>query len=445
MGDGGALCPPLTARYRSCMNHAEIQQRLAMAGQAQRAGRAAEAAQIYRVILDRAGEQPVALNALGMGAMAAGDTARAADFFRRAIAADPNAPELWMNLAKAHRLAHDDAAEEAALEGALAVDQRHFMALVRLAELLERIGANKRAADRWSGVLAMAQAIEEKSPALEIMFEHARTFVADQRAVFATAVDEALQRVREGLTTSQRRRFDAGVDHTMGRRQIYTNQCAGLHFPFLPADEFFDRDHFPWLSILEAHADTIRSELEALLAADQPAILPYVAMAPGTPANKWSPLNNKLDWGAFFLWRNGQRNDAACARCPRTAEVVESLPMADIPGRAPTVVFSLLQPGARLPPHTGVTNVRTVIHLPLIVPPGCGFRVGGETREWRENQAWAFDDTIEHEAWNDSNQLRAILIIDGWNPHIREEEKALIRAFYVAADANGYDKTVLDV
>jgi aspartyl/asparaginyl beta-hydroxylase (cupin superfamily) len=350
-----------------------------------------------------------------------------------------------MNLAKAHRLAGDDAAEEAALEGALAIDQRHFMALVRLAELFERLGQRQRAADRWSGVLAMAPAIEEPTPALKAMFEHARDFVADQRADFAAAVNKALEPAREGMNASQRRRFDASVDHTMGRRQIYANQCAGLHFPFLPADEYFERSHFPWFETIEAQAGMIRAELAALLAADQPAILPYVSMAPGTPVNKWSALDNKLDWGAFHLWKNGQRDDVACARCPKTAAAVEALPLADIPGRAPTVFFSLLQPGARLPAHTGVSNVRTVIHLPLVVPPGCGFRVGGETREWQENVAWAFDDTIEHEAWNNSDRLRAILIFDTWNPYIREEEKALIRAFYVAADANGYDQPVMDV
>jgi aspartyl/asparaginyl beta-hydroxylase (cupin superfamily) len=426
------------------MNQAEIQQALAMAGQAQRAGRAAEAAQIYRVVLDRAGEHPMALNALGMQTMAAGDTAGAAAFFRRAIAADPQAPELWMNLAKAHRLAHDDAGEEAALEGALSIDQRHFMALVRQAELFERQGSGSRAAERWTGVLAMAPAIEQPSPALLAMFEHARDFVADQRAGFAAAVDDGLAAARAGLSASQRRRFDASIDHTMGRRQIYTNHCAGLHFPFLPADEYFERAHFPWLAGIEAQADMIRGELADLLAADQPAILPYVSMAPGTPVNKWSALDNKLDWGAFHLWNNGKRDDAACARCPKTAAAVEALPLADIPGRAPTIFFSLLQPGARLPAHTGVSNVRTVIHLPLIVPPGCGFRVGGETREWRENVAWAFDDTIEHEAWNSSDHMRAILIFDTWNPYLREEEKALIRAFYVAADANGYDGPSMD-
>jgi len=72
------------------------------------------------------------------------------------------------------------------------------------------------------------------------------------------------------------------------------------------------------------------------------------------------------------------------------------------------------------------------------VPPGCGFRVGGETREWRVGQALAFDDTIEHEAWNNSDQLRAVLILDVWNPHITEAERELIRRFYVAAEASGH-------
>ncbi|WP_379559128.1 tetratricopeptide repeat protein, partial [Pseudomonas sp. MD330_10] len=91
-------------------------------------------------LLDRAGEQPLALNALGMDALGRRDFASAAAFFDRAIAADPRAPELQMNLAKAYREAGDVAGEERALLGALAVDQTHFMALVRLAELHERTG-----------------------------------------------------------------------------------------------------------------------------------------------------------------------------------------------------------------------------------------------------------------------------------------------------------------
>jgi aspartyl/asparaginyl beta-hydroxylase (cupin superfamily) len=89
-------------------------------------------------------------------------------------------------------------------------------------------------------------------------------------------------------------------------------------------------------------------------------------------------------------------------------------------------MFSLLRPGTRIPPHCGVSNVRLVTHLPLVVPPGCGFRVGNDVREWVEGKAWVFDDTIEHEAWNDSSQLRAILMFDIWHPQLTGPERALV-------------------
>jgi len=421
------------------MTEAEIQHLLAEAREAQRAGRRDDAARLFHVVLEKGGEHPLALNALGVQALNANEPAKAATLFRRAIAADPAAPELWMNLARAYRSQVDDVGEKAALDGALALDQLHFMALVRLAELHERRGEDAQAADRWSAVVSLSAGLDERTPAIEEMLAHASDFIVRQRSSFASALDAGLADVRQGLSRGELRRFDAAIDHLVGRRQIYANQCHGLHFPFLPADEYFERDHFPWLSTIEAKTAVIRAELEALLAADQPGILPYVTMAPGTPSNKWSPLDNNLAWGAFHFWKNGVRDNAACARCPETIAAVEALPIADIPGRAPSVFFSLLQPGARLPAHSGVTNVRTVVHLPLIVPPGCGFRVGGETREWREGEAWAFDDTIEHEAWNGSDRLRALLIFDTWNPYLSEGEKALLRTFYTTADAQGYD------
>ena len=119
---------------------------------------------------------------------------------------------------------------------------------------------------------------------------------------------------------------------------------------------------------------------------------------------------------------------------PRTAALVESLPICRIDGRAPNVFFSILRPGSHIPPHTGVTNVRGVVHLPLIVPDGCEFRVGGETRSWVKGAALAFDDTIEHEAWNRSTQDRAVLIIDVWNPYLSDHERTMIGRLYGAAD-----------
>jgi aspartyl/asparaginyl beta-hydroxylase (cupin superfamily) len=115
--------------------------------------------------------------------------------------------------------------------------------------------------------------------------------------------------------------------------------------------------------------------------------------------------------------------------------VLERAPQPDQPGRTPAAMFSLLKPRTRIPPHTGVTNVRLVTHLALIIPEGCGFRVGNETRQWLPGRAWVFDDTIEHEAWNDSDKLRVVLIFDIWHPHLTPAERALISALTAGVNA----------
>jgi aspartate beta-hydroxylase len=90
----------------------------------------------------------------------------------------------------------------------------------------------------------------------------------------------------------------------------------------------------------------------------------------------------------------------------------------------PEVMFSFLSPGTHLLPHHGVTNARIVVHLPLIVPSDCALRVGGEIHAWREGRLVFFDDTYEHEAWNRSGEMRVVLIMDCWNPHLSEAERA---------------------
>src|SRR5262249_30517230 len=113
---------------------------------------------------------------------------------------------------------------------------------------------------------------------------------------------------------------------------------------------------------------------------------------------------------------------------------LKAVPQPRIPKRSPAAMFSALQPQTRIPPHTGVANTRLVLHLPLIVPEGCGFRVGNETRQWREGSAWIFDDTIEHEAWNDSQVPRVIFICDVWSPFLNQAEREAISEVIVAMD-----------
>ena len=410
------------------------EQHLALAVQAQQQGRGSDVVREAKAALQLRPDHPIAHNILGMEALGRNDLAAAEEHFNVATKADPRAAALWLNLAKARRLQGNDQGERAALESALETDQRNLNALIRLAELHERRGELGDATARWAGVAAIAQQSPGAGPELRAFFDHARAFVSERTQGLADALAEDL---KDGLDTAgerDRRRISAAMQVMLGRRRVFANECFGLHYPFLPADEFFDREHFPWLPELEAQTDVIRAEALALMAADDSGLSPYVAMPAGTPENKWTRLNNDTAWSALHLWRDGARVDEACARAPKTARIMEKLPLTGIPGRTPTVFFSILQAGKHIPPHTGVTNTRAIIHLPLVVPPGCAFRVGAETREWREGEAFAFDDTIEHEAWNESGQDRAVLILDCWNPHLSEHEREMICRMYAVAD-----------
>jgi aspartyl/asparaginyl beta-hydroxylase (cupin superfamily) len=403
--------------------------------QAQQQGRNADAVREAEAALGLRPDHAVAHNILGIEAIRREENAAARQHFAAATRADPSSETLWLNLAKAHSVAGDDEAEAAAIESALAIDQQNLMALIQLAQLHERRGELGKAATRWAAVATLAAQHVSPSANLRGIFEHARAFVAERSRQLADALATELEDDLGAASTRDRRRLSAAMDRMLGRREVYANHCHGLHYPFLPADEFFDREHFPWLRELEAETDAIREELIALLASDDPGLSPYVTMPPGTPRNVWTELNNSPAWSALHLWKDGERIDEACARAPKTAAIIERLPVAGVAGRAPNVFFSILQAGKHIPPHTGVTNTRTIIHLPLIVPPGCAFRVGGETRVWREGEAFAFDDTIEHEAWNRSDQDRAVLILDCWNPHLSEHERAMICLLFAASDA----------
>ena len=91
-------------------------------------------------------------------------------------------------------------------------------------------------------------------------------------------------------------------------------------------------------------------------------------------------------------------------------------------------MFSLLAPHTHIPAHVGVSNARLVCHLPLVIPDGCWFRVGAETRTWSPGEALVFDDTIEHEAMNDSDSLRVVFIFDVWHPDLTAVERDAVAA-----------------
>lgn len=417
------------------MSLERMKRHLAEAEAARQRGLNDEARNHFEAVLAIDHDEPTARNWLGADALSRADARAAAMHFEIACKREPGERSHLINLATAYRVLGDAELEREALEKALAIDQTDLLALVRIAQLHERLGEATPAAERWTAVLALSSSINDPSPEFSQILGHAKQYVRGRQQRLAEAIDQALADELSAASDSDRRRMRTAADAWLGRRAIYTNHCEGLHYPFLPADEFFGREHFPWLDELEAATETIVAELESILADPEPGLTPYISLPSGTPTSKWSGLDNSLDWGAFHLWKEGERYEEACARAPRTAALLEALPICHIKGRAPNVFFSILKAGSHIPAHTGVTNVRSVVHLPLIVPEGCEFRVGGERRSWVRGRAFAFDDTIEHEAWNNSDRDRAILIIDVWNPHLSSHERAMICQLYETADS----------
>ncbi|HEX9954439.1 MAG TPA: aspartyl/asparaginyl beta-hydroxylase domain-containing protein [Allosphingosinicella sp.] len=406
----------------------EDQSLLRQAAAARAEGRLSDALNLAAAATAAEPASAAAWNMLGLLQLAGGDARAASASLQTALRNDPSAPGLWLNLARACGAAGDYPGELASLDQALARDQFLLPAILAKGKVLARLGREEEAVLLLRSLLA-GIGDESAFPApIRPALAEARAFVTGhgerRRNLFSAALDDvAAAFPNEDLERA--RRF---AEQRAGQRKVFVQQPTAGHFPYLPAFEFFAPSRFPWLAELEQATDTIRSELLALWAEDVPGFRPYVAYAPDQPVNQWEELNHSPKWSAYFLWEDGVRSDEHCARCPQTAALLERLPLLDVPGKAPTAMFSILQPRTRIPPHTGSTNVRTTVHLPLVVPEGCGFRVGSETRQWREGEAWAFDDTIEHEAWNDSDRPRAILIVDAWNPLLSEAERAAVRA-----------------
>jgi len=394
---------------------------LERASQAAASGRADDAIAALRQAVASAPDHPRALNALGNRLLAGGAADEAYALFERAAAADPAAIPILLNLATASRARGDAQSELKALDAALRIDPYSSLALLLKAQLLDRLGQLDAAAGTYGALLACVPSDAQLPQAMVAGLDRAREVVAQHKLRLGEQISSAI--AGAGASSA---RFDHAIGLLTGREQLFHPQPSGLHFPYLPAVPFFDEAEFPWFAELEANTDMMRDELLAVIERDA-GMRPYVEIPAGRPVNQWECLNHSLDWTAFFLWENGIRNEDNANSCPGTAGLLERLPLLDIPSRGPTAMFSILKPGAIIPPHTGVTNIRAVVHLPLVVPPGCGFRVGAETREWSEGAAWGFDDTIEHEAWNRSDQTRAILIVDAWNPFLTEDEKILLR------------------
>ncbi|HEX3665783.1 MAG TPA: aspartyl/asparaginyl beta-hydroxylase domain-containing protein [Rhizomicrobium sp.] len=401
---------------------------VAAAQDAMRAGRGEQAAHLWEQVLVAAPAHPRALFHLGQFALMRKDFVRARERLERAAHVAPNDPAVPLNLSFLHRATGDADAEMAALTAALSIDPYFYPALLGKGMLLERRGEKRPAARVYKDLLSIAPSEEHIAPELREALRHAREVVEQNSRELDAWLHQRLASAMAHHSSENLGRFEECREVALGRKRIFTQQPVMLHYPGLPAIQYYPRSEFPWLEQLEQASDTIREELEIVLREDSAEMRPYVLHPDGAPLNQWAELNRSLRWSVFFLWEHGRRVEAHCARCPQTAALLESLPLMNLDRFSPNVMFSVLAAHTRIPAHSGDTNVRLVGHLPLIVPPQCRFRVGNDTREWRYREGWIFDDTIEHEAWNDSDEVRVILIFDAWNPYLTMAERELATA-----------------
>jgi aspartyl/asparaginyl beta-hydroxylase (cupin superfamily) len=405
------------------------------AHQQMRLGRLDDAAQLWKKVRAIVPDHPQALFHLGRYLLFRKDPRAAIELLQRAATITPREPAIQLNLAYAFQALGESGGELQALDRALAIDPYFYPALFLKGATFERQGRKRAAARVYKDALSAAPATVPAE--LKEQVAHAQQVVRLNAEDLAAHLRSTLAHLKARHPDTDLARFEECKDALIGTKRIFTSQPTMLYFPRLPAIQFYDVGEFPWLSAFEAATATIRDELIAYMREDDKEFRPYVRHAPGVPLNQWAELNHSPRWSALFLLEDGTRDDSHCARFPRTAAALEEVPLCIIPGFAPAAFFSTLEPHTRIPAHTGVTNARLIVHLPLIVPEGCGFRVGNEVREWRSGKALIFDDTIEHEAWNDSEELRVVLICDIWNPYLSLAERDYVaellqssRAYY---------------
>jgi aspartyl/asparaginyl beta-hydroxylase (cupin superfamily) len=340
--------------------------------------------------------------------------------------------QTWLLLATVCRAQRDLPAEERALDEVLEMEPRAVWALIMKADCRVAGGDHRLAASLYKKACAIAAAETlppgQSLPAdLVAELRRAETAAARLDSSYAAHMDASL--AAQGVPPEGRSyRFQQSLDILADRKSVFLQAPTGFYYPELPQVQFYDRSDFDWAPAVEAATEAIRDELLSVMATGIGDFQPYIRPDPNQ--SRSHPLFNKTDWGALFFVENGKLSEEVIARCPETWKAVQAAPMPWIDGWEPTAMFSLLRAGTRIPPHTGTHNTRLICHLPLVVPPNCGFRVGNQVREWEVGKLLVFDDTIEHEAWNDSSEDRVVLIFGIWRPELSAQERREISALF---------------
>jgi tetratricopeptide (TPR) repeat protein len=359
------------------------------------------------------------LTAAADEAMVRGDRHAAAHLLEQAAAARRDAATL-LRLATVRRSIGDVPGALAAASAAAELAPTDYQVLMLLGSLRDAVGAVHAAGRAYRAALQYAPASTVNQPRLAQQLDWARrrARAEDQwRARLATARPHG-----DALAPAQARRMDELRLNILRNLEAGPLRSPEFLVPGLESPEFFDPAGFEGVADLERQTETIVGEFLKLAEAKAPELSSRLGGLEAAQPN--AAIEGK--WSMIPLIRNGELFEDYAKLCPATMKLFGRLDPPNLSLISPSLYFSVLEPHSRIPPHTGLTNARLIVHWPLIVPGKCGFRVGRQTREWVPGRALVFDDTIEHEAWNDSDRIRVVLIADAWHPGLSAAERLAI-------------------
>jgi aspartyl/asparaginyl beta-hydroxylase (cupin superfamily)/Tfp pilus assembly protein PilF len=403
-------------------------------GQADRAG------EIYARVVASAPDNIEALLFLAMQALGSDQTSRAIELLDRGVALEPLNSQFHFGLGLAYSSVQRMDEALIAFGKAVELAPNFFIARLHYGQMLESAGREHEALTNYFQAINQAQAkgrwlsAETTATKLQELVRHAMDFVdAGRRSLFYAVLEPFRLRHGDDACRRVRKCLDIYLGEKPANYPDQRQRPKFLYFPGLPTTAYFVRELFPWYAELEANTAQIREELLAVLG-EKSSLEPFLKINSATDLPQYlaGGPQGAPAWDAFFFYRHGKRYDENCARCPRTSAILDRLPLARIPEHAPEVCFSVLTPGTHILPHRGVTNVRLVTHLPLVVPEDCAINVGGELHAWEEGRCVTFDDTFEHEAWNRGQTTRVVMILDVWNPYLSEVERDAVSELVVA-------------
>lgn len=382
----------------------------------------------FAVVLENDAFNVEARTFLARVAMQSGNPQLAFEHLQVAIRVNPGNAALWRSMALTQIALEQWPQAQETLEQCLKLAPKMHVAGLHLGKVLERQGKHNDAVKTYLNVLSQAQReglwldAATTPPWLLEDVRHAADVANRGRVEIYQAL---MQPLLDRFGKDDLQRVDLCVRGVLGFENLKDagkkQKPTFMYFPGLPETPVFDRNLFPWFELLENRFEAIRDEAEKVIA-QRNGFSPFLNLGQSDKLSDYLG-GQEPNWDAYFFYRHGEKFEQHHAACPDTSAALESLPLVRIAEHAPEICFSMLTAGTHILPHYGTSNIRSVVHLPLIVPEDCALKVHDEVIPGKAGTCFAFDDTYLHDAWNRGDGTRTILLMDTWNPHLTEIER----------------------